>query len=166
MAPFGKNIKAKGPVCEWAELDASTQSCPLPLTGGGVVYLVDDSIRRRVIMDQTTTLPAHPVANSSQTAKSRLNRLRQDHLLPMRGDANWTTVKVLTLDEICHRHIRWVLNRCGGNRYATAQLLGIGRTTLYRYLKRAASHQFRKPTFPRKPKDRSFSSSGTAKTLA
>jgi DNA-binding NtrC family response regulator len=29
-----------------------------------------------------------------------------------------------------------MLNRCGGNREATAQFLGIGRTSLYRYLKK------------------------------
>jgi DNA-binding NtrC family response regulator len=76
-----------------------------------------------------------------------------------------TTVEVLTLDELCHRHIRWVLNRCGGNRVAAAQLLGIGRTTLYRYLKnadyenrdKATSPQFRGKHF-RAPKDDSFSS--------
>jgi DNA-binding NtrC family response regulator len=40
------------------------------------------------------------------------------------------------LDEIRKEHIRRVLEMCGGNRVRTAQMLGIGRTSLYRYLKR------------------------------
>ena len=43
---------------------------------------------------------------------------------------------MLTLDEVCESYIRWMLNRCGGNRETTALFLGIGRTTLYRYLKK------------------------------
>jgi transcriptional regulator of acetoin/glycerol metabolism len=91
-------------------------------------------------MHDTTTVPAHPPAKSSPTAKS--DAPSKTHCL-MSCNADWTEVEVLTLDELCARHIRRVLNRCGGNCTATAQLLGIGRTTLYRYLKREASHQFR-----------------------
>jgi DNA-binding NtrC family response regulator len=48
-----------------------------------------------------------------------------------------TGSQVMTLDEVRDGYILWMLNRCGGNRVATARLLGIGRTTLYRYLKKA-----------------------------
>ncbi len=65
----------------------------------------------------TSDLPAHlqnvPTANS--TAES------------------W---KPLPLDEVRQEHIQRVLELCHGNRVRTAQLLGIGRTSLYRYLKR------------------------------
>jgi DNA-binding NtrC family response regulator len=97
-------------------------------------------------MNETATLPAHPLPNLDLTAKSdaaskataRLNRVRKDHLPGMSPGADWTAVKFLALDEVCDRHVQWVLNRCGGNREAAAQFLGIGRTTLYRYLKKLA----------------------------
>ncbi len=42
----------------------------------------------------------------------------------------------LPLDEIRRMHIERVLESCKGNRVRAAQLLGIGRTSLYRHLKR------------------------------
>jgi DNA-binding NtrC family response regulator len=42
----------------------------------------------------------------------------------------------LSLDEISKVHIQRVLDMCQGNRLRAAQILGIGRTSLYRYLKR------------------------------
>jgi len=42
----------------------------------------------------------------------------------------------LALDEIRKLHIQRVLDLCQGNRLRAAQVLGIGRTSLYRYLKR------------------------------
>jgi transcriptional regulator with PAS, ATPase and Fis domain len=44
--------------------------------------------------------------------------------------------KPLPLEEVRQEHIQRVLELCRGNRVRTAQLLGIGRTSLYRYLKR------------------------------
>jgi len=41
----------------------------------------------------------------------------------------------LSLDEMRKSHIRRVLELCLGNRLRAAQILGIGRTSLYRYLK-------------------------------
>ena len=40
----------------------------------------------------------------------------------------------LSLHEVCMRHIRLVLGLCQGNRTQAARILGVGRTTLYRYL--------------------------------
>jgi len=105
----------------------------------------DDGLRRSIIMNKTTALPAHPLPNSNLTTKSDTpstttaspNRFRQDRPRRVSPTADWTAVKVLTLDEMCDRYIRWMLNRCGGNRGATAEFLGIGRTSLYRYLKKA-----------------------------
>ncbi len=45
----------------------------------------------------------------------------------------------LSLEEVRRRHIERVLELCGGNRVRAAQMLGIGRTTLYRFLKRRAA---------------------------
>jgi len=44
--------------------------------------------------------------------------------------------KPLSLDEVRKLHIQRVLEMCQGNRLRAAQFLGIGRTSLYRYLKR------------------------------
>ena len=49
------------------------------------------------------------------------------------GGAEW---RPLSLDEVRKVHIQRVLPMCMGNRLRAAQLLGIGRTSLYRYLKR------------------------------
>jgi transcriptional regulator of acetoin/glycerol metabolism len=51
---------------------------------------------------------------------------------PAQGD-EW---RPLSLDEIRKAHIQRVLDMCQGNRLRAAQILGIGRTSLYRYLKR------------------------------
>jgi DNA-binding NtrC family response regulator len=44
--------------------------------------------------------------------------------------------KPLSLEEVRKIHIQRVLDMCQGNRLRAAQFLGIGRTSLYRYLKR------------------------------
>jgi len=44
--------------------------------------------------------------------------------------------KPLSLEEVQKLHIRRVLGMCQGNRLRAAPFLGIGRTRLYRYLKR------------------------------
>ena len=49
--------------------------------------------------------------------------------------------KPLPLDEVRRVHIQRVLEACRGNRVKAAQTLGIGRTSLYRFLKRAAKQQ-------------------------
>ena len=50
----------------------------------------------------------------------------------MNGD-EW---RPLSLEEVRKMHIQRVLEMCQGNRLRAAQILGIGRTSLYRYLKR------------------------------
>ena len=45
----------------------------------------------------------------------------------------------LSLEEVRKIHIQRVLDLCQGNRLRAAQILGIGRTSLYRYLKRDGS---------------------------
>jgi len=42
----------------------------------------------------------------------------------------------LPLEEVRKQHIQRILELCGGNRVRAAQMLGIGRTSLYRHLKR------------------------------
>jgi DNA-binding NtrC family response regulator len=62
-------------------------------------------------------LPEHMQRRGSRTAE---------------GD-DW---RPLSLDEVRKVHIQRVLTMCQGNRLRAAQILGIGRTSLYRYLKR------------------------------
>lgn len=52
---------------------------------------------------------------------------------PSVRDDEW---KPLSLDDVRKIHIQRVLEMCQGNRLRAAQILGIGRTSLYRYLKR------------------------------
>src|SRR5712692_7073184 len=66
-----------------------------------------------------------------------------EHLQKPRGRAGagqeaWCP---LPLEEVRHLHIQRVLEVCAGNRVRAAQILGIGRTSLYRYLKRAGKSQ-------------------------
>jgi transcriptional regulator with PAS, ATPase and Fis domain len=51
-------------------------------------------------------------------------------------EENW---RPLPLDEVRSIHIRRVLEMCNGNRVRAAQVLGIGRTSLYRFLKRTTN---------------------------
>jgi transcriptional regulator with PAS, ATPase and Fis domain len=49
------------------------------------------------------------------------------------GGEDW---KPMSLDEMGMLHIQRVLEMCQGNRLQAAQVLGIGRTSLYRHLRR------------------------------
>lgn len=49
------------------------------------------------------------------------------------GDDQW---QLLSLDDVRKVHVQKVLQMCNGNRHRAAQILGIGRTSLYCYLKR------------------------------
>ena len=64
-----------------------------------------------------------------------------------------THERPLALDEIRKLHIQRVLDLCQGNRLRAAQMLGIGRTSLYRYLKRDEQQRvaYRTATDTRKP---------------
>jgi two-component system response regulator HydG len=53
-----------------------------------------------------------------------------------RGAATTESWQPVPLEEVRKQHIRRTLQACGGNRVRAAQLLGIGRTSLYRHLKR------------------------------
>lgn len=55
---------------------------------------------------------------------------------PERAIASAKSWRPIPLDEIRREHIERVLDLCSGNRVRAAQMLGIGRTSLYRYLKR------------------------------
>jgi transcriptional regulator of acetoin/glycerol metabolism len=48
------------------------------------------------------------------------------------GSRDW---RPLSMDEVRKQHIQRVLTMCKGNRLRAAQVLGIGRTSLCRYLK-------------------------------
>lgn len=55
---------------------------------------------------------------------------------PERIAASSKSWRPLPLNEVRRDHIERVLDLCSGNRVRAAQMLGIGRTSLYRYLKR------------------------------
>jgi transcriptional regulator of acetoin/glycerol metabolism len=56
---------------------------------------------------------------------------------PSRAGHSEDTWRPLPLEEVRRQHIRRVLDACEGNRVRAAQMLGIGRTSLYRFLKRS-----------------------------
>ncbi len=58
---------------------------------------------------------------------------RPRHRMPLAG-AEWRPVP---LEEVRRVHIQRVLEACEGNRVKAAHMLGIGRTSLYRFLKRS-----------------------------
>jgi DNA-binding NtrC family response regulator len=55
---------------------------------------------------------------------------------PDRAAAAEKSWRPLRLEEVRRAHIEGILEFCSGNRLRAAQMLGIGRTSLYRYLKR------------------------------
>lgn len=57
----------------------------------------------------------------------------QRRLTPGALDEHW---RPLPMDEVRRIHIQRVLDACNGNRVRAAQILGIGRTSLYRFLKK------------------------------
>lgn len=59
--------------------------------------------------------------------------LQKPHRRVAPSGENW---QPLPLDEVRRIHIQRVLESCKGNRVRAAQVLGIGRTSLYRFLKR------------------------------
>lgn len=65
------------------------------------------------------------ISDLPEQMQHRTTRLGQDE--------DW---RPLSLDDIRKVHIQKVLQMCNGNRLRAAQILGIGRTSLYRYLKR------------------------------
>ncbi|HKS80560.1 MAG TPA: sigma-54 dependent transcriptional regulator [Candidatus Acidoferrales bacterium] len=62
------------------------------------------------------------------------NHLQKPHRRPAVQEENW---RPLPLDEVRKIHIQRVLEMCNGNRVRASQVLGIGRTSLYRFLKRS-----------------------------
>lgn len=65
-----------------------------------------------------------------------VQELRQDHNLP---SALFDGDKLPSLDELEQRYIEYVLERVDGNKRRAAELLGIGRRTLYRRLEQEAT---------------------------
>jgi DNA-binding NtrC family response regulator len=64
--------------------------------------------------------------------------LQRPHPAALDLDEHWRPV---ALEEVKRQHIARVLEFCAGNRVRAAQILGIGRTSLYRYFKREASQK-------------------------
>jgi DNA-binding NtrC family response regulator len=82
------------------------------------------------------------VSSACLTAKSSFidiadlpPHLQKPHPAALDLDDTWRPVP---LEEVRRQHISRVLEFCAGNRVRAAQILGIGRTSLYRYFKREA----------------------------
>jgi DNA-binding NtrC family response regulator len=96
-------------------------------------------------MNTTEVLPTRFRPDSNLAAESdtpsntqdRPNSPHQDHPPTMLLRVDSSPVKLLTLRELCDWYIERVLIQCGGKRKDTARALGIGRTSLYRYLKKS-----------------------------
>lgn len=74
-----------------------------------------------------------------RNAVSLNRRKRQDETAVKRGkeiEAEKEALDQMTLDEVKLRHIRNVIDRCGGNLSAASERLGINRQTLYNLLKK------------------------------
>ncbi len=74
-----------------------------------------------------------------RNAVSLNRRKRQDETAVKRGkeiEAEKEALDRMTLDEVKLRHIRNVIDRCGGNLSAASERLGINRQTLYNLLKK------------------------------
>jgi hypothetical protein len=83
--------------------------------------------------------PACLLLNSNLTAESDTHSDTQGRPMPQPSlpdvtDGGFHCCKILTLDEVCDRYILYILNCCGGNRRFAASALGIGLSSLYRYL--------------------------------
>ena len=83
-------------------------------------------------MDNLESLIANLAADDLHDGASRLALPAPDTLRFAKA------ADPLSMDEVRLAHIQRVLDHCGGNRVRAARLLGIGRTSLYRYLKREA----------------------------
>jgi DNA-binding NtrC family response regulator len=84
------------------------------------------------------------IAGAAITASAELidisdfpEHLQKAHRRSASASAPWTP---LPLDEPAKRSYPEVLDMCHGNRVRTTQVLGIGQTSLYRFLKRAPKH--------------------------
>lgn len=69
----------------------------------------------------------------------------QDEVLEGVGS---TLAHLPKLDEICDIYILQVLDLCDGNRIRAAKILGIGRTSLYRYLQNGSCQNKTRFAFP------------------
>lgn len=58
---------------------------------------------------------------------------------PVHMSANSDSWRPVTLEEVERVHVQRVLDLCEGNQVRAAEMLGIGRTSLYRHLKRTAT---------------------------
>jgi DNA-binding NtrC family response regulator len=70
-------------------------------------------------------------ARATKTLDDLAERLQQSRL-PESAEQDW---RPLPLSEMRRIHIQRVLQTCNGNRVRAARVLGIGRTSLYRFLK-------------------------------
>ncbi len=89
--------------------------------------------------------PAHPQSPQPTNGSFDLKSLGQ-----MIGDGSANFPNLPTLDDVCDIYIQQVLALCGGNRLWASEVLRIGRTSLYRYM-RKYEERVRKNSQPTTP---------------
>lgn len=98
---------------------------------------LNESIEQPALLDFLRSLQAAQQTRD-QIRADAANRKREEDDVSRRVQD--TLAHLPKLDEICNIYISQVLDLCNGNRIRTARILGIGRTSLYRYLRNGYSH--------------------------
>lgn len=120
-AQLGKNLRGIKPT---ALEQLKSYSFP------GNVRELSNAIERAVTFCQSDDIDVDDLPERLRETRPRINKL----------DENSNTEMLLgndelpTLEELEHRYIQYVLDRLDGNKRRAAELLGIGRRTLYRRL--------------------------------
>lgn len=113
---YGKNIQG---------LTRRAQTVLLQHSWPGNVRELENVISSAAITTTSDFIDVHDLPEHLQRPRQRASSV----------DDNW---RPLPLEEVRRIHIQRVLEMCGGNRVRASEILGIGRTSLYRFLKREA----------------------------
>ena len=118
---IGKKIRGLTPQAE-----ALVNRYPWP----GNIRELENALNSACIMTEAERIGPQDFPDAIRSYKPDLNSVNDD---------------MLPLDEVQRRHILRVLNRVNGNKARAAEILGVGRTTLYRILNEIAGEEAQDP---------------------